>query len=134
LAEKQKKYSILTDDTAARLCYLMDVVDETQLPPLWNRFANAKTKDRVYVLQMAVDTAKQTLGSSRLEFLTTPALVDIITHGKFAMLSADQPSTGLKPFIVPRGDAAEFRNQQTTFFTLHGEGTSTTAAESATAK
>ena len=79
-----------------------------------------------------MDTAKQTLGSSRLEFLATPALVDIVMHGKFAMLSADQPSTGLQPFIiVPSGDAAELRNHQTTFFTLHGEGTSMTAADSA---
>jgi len=52
-------------------------------------------------------------------------------HDKFAMLSADQPNTGLQPFIVPSGDTAELRNQQTTFFTLHGEGTSMTAADSA---
>jgi len=67
LADKHKKYSNLTDDaTTACLCHLMDLVDKTQLPPLWNQSANAKTKDRVYVLQTPVDTAKQTLGSSRL--------------------------------------------------------------------
>jgi len=32
---------------------------------------------------------------------------------------------------VPSGDAAELRNQQPTFFTLHGEGTSMTTADSA---
>ena len=130
LAKKQKKYLTLTDDvTATCLFRLMDVVDETQLPPLCNRFANAKMKDRVYVLQTAEDTAKQTLGSSRLEFLASPALVDIIMHGKFTMLSTDQPTTGLQPFIgVPSGDAVELRNQQTTFFTLHGEGTSADSA------
>jgi len=96
LAEKQKKHSTLTDDaTTARLCRLMDIVDENQLPPLWNKCANSKMKDRVYVLQTAVDTAKQALGSSRLEFLVTPALVDIVMHAKVAMLSVDQPSTGL---------------------------------------
>ena len=132
IADKNKKYSALTDDaTAARLCRLMQVADESQLPPLWARFANAKTKDRVYVLQTAIDTAKQTMGCNRLEFLATPALVDIVMHGKFAMFSADQPSTGLQPFIVPSGDAAELRNQQTTFFTLHGEGSSMSSHDSA---
>jgi len=133
LAEKQKKYSTLTDNaTTTPLCpHLMDVGDETQLPPLWNHFANTQTKDRVYVLQTAVDTANPALESSRLEFLATPALVDIIMHGKFTMLSADQPSTGLQPFIVPSGDTAELRNQQTTVFTLHGGGTSMTSADSA---
>jgi len=132
LADKQKKYSTLTDNAnAARLCRLMDIADKSQLPPLWNHFANAKTKDGMYVLQTApVDTAKQTLGSSRLEFLAAPALVDIIMHGKFTMLSANQPSTGIQPFIVPSGDAEKLRNQQTTVFTLHGEGTSMTASDS----
>jgi len=54
----------------------MNIDDETQLPPLWNRFANAKTKDRVFVLQTAVDMAKQALGSSRLDFLAS-------THGYY---------------------------------------------------
>ena len=85
------------------------------------RFQNGKgrlTPMLNTVLQTAVDTAKQTLGSSRLDFLATLALVDIIMHSKFTMLSASQPSTGLQPFIVPSGDAAELRNQQTDYL-LH---------------
>jgi len=121
LAEKQKKYSTLTDDaTAARLCRLMDVVDKTQLPPLWNRF------DKVYVLQTAMDTVKQTLRSSRLEFLARQALVDIVMHhGKFAMLSAYQPSTGLQPSTVPSGDAAKLSNIESTIISCEVENEKT---------
>lgn len=59
-----------------------------------------------------MDTAKQTLVASRLEFLATPALVDTIMHGKFAMVSAYQPCTGLQPFIVPRRDAAQLNTSR----------------------
>jgi hypothetical protein len=71
------------------------------LQEVWRDLAKAKKAQQLGVLQWAVDKAKDDLGESELQFLVTPAILDMVKNLRFTMITTDHAATGLQPFMFP---------------------------------
>ena len=77
------------------------VEQSTDLQEVWRDLAVAKKAQQLGVLQWAVDKVKEELGESELQFIITPAILDMVKNLRFAMTTNDHVSTGLQPFLFP---------------------------------
>jgi hypothetical protein len=71
------------------------------LQEVWRDLAKAKKAQQHGVLQWAVDKAKEELGEPELQFLITPAILDIVKSLRLTMITNDHVATGLQPFMFP---------------------------------
>jgi hypothetical protein len=79
----------------------VEVVSEVQ--DVWRDLAKAKKAQQLGVLQWAIDRTKEELGESELQFIVTPAVLEMVKSLRFAMVTNDHVSTGLPTVPVPRG-------------------------------
>jgi hypothetical protein len=70
-----------------------------KLGDIWRDLAKAKKAQQLGVLQWAVDKVKDNLGELELQFLVTPAILDIVKSLCFTMITTDHVGTGLQPFM-----------------------------------
>jgi hypothetical protein len=73
----------------------------TDLQDIWPDLAKAKKAQQLGVLQWAVDKVKEELGESELQFIVTPAVLEMVKCLRFVMTTTNHVSTGLQPFLFP---------------------------------
>jgi hypothetical protein len=73
----------------------------TDVQDIWRDLAKAKKAQQLGVLQWAIDRTKEELGESELQFIVTPAVLEMVKSLRFAMVTNDHVSTGLQPFLFP---------------------------------
>jgi hypothetical protein len=73
----------------------------TELQAIWRELANAKKAQQLAVLQWAVDKAKEEMGEPELQFVVSPAHLEMVKNLRFTMLTPNHVATGLQPFQFP---------------------------------
>jgi hypothetical protein len=73
----------------------------TDLQDIWPDLAKAKKAQQLGVLQWAIDKVKEELGESELQFIVTPAVLEMVKCLRFVMTTTNHVSTGLQPFLFP---------------------------------
>ena len=72
-----------------------------ELQAIWKDLAKAKKSQQLAVLQWAVDKVKDELGDSELQFIVSPAHLEMVKNLRFTMLTPNHVATGLQPFQFP---------------------------------
>jgi len=100
--EKTKGVQEMLGDTGVqRLLRWSQVEAAEELQEVWRDLAKAKKAQQLGVLQWAVDKVKDELGEPELQFLVTPAILDMVKSLRFTMITTDHVATGLQPFMFP---------------------------------
>jgi len=104
--EKQRErakgiHEMLGATGVQRLMRWSQVEQVADLQEIWRDLAKAKKAQQLGVLQWAVDQAKEELGEPELQFLVTPAILDMVKTLRFTMITTDHVSTGIQPFMFP---------------------------------
>jgi hypothetical protein len=71
------------------------------LQDIWPDLAKAKKAQQLGVLQWAVDKVKEELGETELQFIITPAVLDMVKCLRLVMTTTNHVATGLQPFLFP---------------------------------
>jgi hypothetical protein len=77
------------------------VATEAEVPDIWRDLAKAKKAQQLGVLQWAIDKTKDDLGEAELQFIVTPAALEMVKSLRMAMVTNDHVATGLQPFMFP---------------------------------
>jgi hypothetical protein len=72
-----------------------------ELPPFWKELVKAKKAQQLAVLQWAVDKVKEEMGEADLQFVISPASLEMVKNLRFVMLTPNHVATGLQPFQFP---------------------------------
>lgn len=111
----------LGDRITVKLLNYCQVTQESQLPDIWAQLANAKSSDRLQVLQAAVSQKKAEVDQPHLQFHITLPLLKTIMGMDWEMLSKDSIETGLQPFrCYATDDEAALTHQQQVQLLLTG--------------
>lgn len=100
-AKTKDPKELLGEVGVQKLLRWCQVVTVTDLPEIWSELARAKKSQQLAVLQWAVDKAKDELRESELQFLLTPATLEMVKNLRFTMTTTNHVSTGLQPFQFP---------------------------------
>jgi len=105
-ADKEKaKYKdpqdLLGEAGLQKLLRWSHVETSAELQAIWRDLANAKKAQQLAVLQWAVDKAKEEVGEPELQFLVTPAHLEMVKNLRFTMLTPNHAATGMQPFQFP---------------------------------
>jgi hypothetical protein len=73
----------------------------SELPAVWKELVKAKKAQQLAVLQWAVDKAKDEMGETELQFVISPAVLELVKNLRFVMLTPNHVATGLQPFQFP---------------------------------
>jgi hypothetical protein len=68
---------------------------------IWQDLAKAKKAQQLGVLQWAIDKQKEELGENELQFIVTPAVLEMVKNLRFIMTTTNHVATGLQPFMFP---------------------------------
>ena len=71
------------------------------LQAIWKDLAKAKKSQQLAILQWAVDKAKDELGDTELQFIVSPAHLEMVKNLRFTMLTPNHVASGLQPFQFP---------------------------------
>jgi hypothetical protein len=77
------------------------VETSADLQPIWKDLAKAKKSQQLAILQWAVDKVKDELGDTELQFIVSPAHLEMVKNLRFTMLTPNHVATGLQPFQFP---------------------------------
>jgi hypothetical protein len=100
--EKVKRVEEMLRATGVqKLLRWSQVAATAEVPNIWRDLAKAKKAQQLGVLQWAVDKTKDELGESELQFIITPAVLEMVKSLRFAMVTNDHVSTGMQPFMFP---------------------------------
>ena len=79
------------------------VETSAELQAIWKDLAKAKKSQQLAILQWAVDKVKDELGDTELQFIVSPAHLEMVKNLRFTMLTPNHVATGLQPFQFPEG-------------------------------
>eukprot|EP00557_Chaetoceros_sp_GSL56_P008886 CAMPEP_0176505492 /NCGR_PEP_ID=MMETSP0200_2-20121128/16527_1 /TAXON_ID=947934 /ORGANISM="Chaetoceros sp., Strain GSL56" /LENGTH=660 /DNA_ID=CAMNT_0017905057 /DNA_START=100 /DNA_END=2083 /DNA_ORIENTATION=- len=99
------------------------VETSVELQAIWKDLAKAKKSQQLAVLQWAVDKAKDELGDTELQFIVSPAHLEMVKNLRFTMLTPNHVATGLQPFQFPEEALDGSLNAQAIYEALYA-GTS----------
>ena len=100
LASQYKQPVDLVGGTGvAKLCRFVRVPGQAQLPDIYRQLASASRHNGLAELQWVFDREKSRLGYHRLNFIVTPALLNIISGVRFIMDHTDNITSGLQPYL-----------------------------------
>ncbi|CAK9046738.1 CvfB_WH domain-containing protein (Fragment), partial [Durusdinium trenchii] len=100
--EKAKGVEDMLGETGVqKLLRWSQVEAVTEVQDIWRDLAKAKKAQQLGVLQWAIDRTKEEFGEGELQFIVTPAVLEVIKSLRFAMVTNDHVSTGLQPFLFP---------------------------------
>ena len=77
------------------------VMTTAELPTFWKELVKAKKAQQLAVLQWAVDKTKDEMGEGELQFVVSPAILEMVKNLRFVMLTPNHVATGLQPFQFP---------------------------------
>ena len=95
------------------------VETSTDLQAIWKDLANAKKSQQLAVLQWAVDKVKDEMGDDELQFVVSPAHLEMIKNLRFTMLTPNHVATGMHPFQFPEEALDGATNAQTMYEALY---------------
>jgi hypothetical protein len=79
------------------------VETSAELQAIWKDLAKAKKSQQLAILQWAVDKVKDEVGDTELQFIVSPAHLEMVKNLRFTMLTPNHVATGLQPFQFPEG-------------------------------
>jgi len=105
-ADKEKAKSkdpvdLLGEAGLQKLLRWSQVETSADLQAIWRDLANAKKSQQLAILQWAVDKAKEEVGEAELQFMVSPAHLEMIKNLRFTMLTPNHVATGVQPFQFP---------------------------------
>jgi hypothetical protein len=122
--EKAKGVEEMLGETGLqKLLRWCQVEGSMDLPEVWRDLAKAKKAQQLGVLQWAIDKTKEDLGESELQFIVTPAVLDMVKTLRFIMVTTNHVATGLQPFMFPE-EALEGALSSKALYEALYEGTS----------
>jgi hypothetical protein len=92
---------LLGDVGVQKLLRWCHVMTTAELPPFWKELVKAKKAQQLAVLQWAVDKVKEEMGEADLQFVISPASLEMVKNLRFVMLTPNHVATGLQPFQFP---------------------------------
>jgi hypothetical protein len=92
---------LLGDVGVQKLLRWCHVMTTAELPPFWKELVKAKKAQQLAVLQWAVDKIKEEMGEADLQFVISPASLEMVKNLRFVMLTPNHVATGLQPFQFP---------------------------------
>jgi hypothetical protein len=104
--EKQREKSkgveeMLGETGVQKLLRWSQVESSSDLQDIWMDLARAKKAQQLGVLQWAIDKVKEDIGESELQFIVTPAILEMVKSLRLVMVTNNHVSTGLQPFLFP---------------------------------
>jgi hypothetical protein len=90
-----------------------------ELQAIWSDLATAKKSQQLAVLQWAVDKMKDEMGDAELQFLVTPAHLEMVKNLRFVMLTTNHVATGIQPFQFPEEALEGTTNAQALYEALY---------------
>jgi hypothetical protein len=88
--EKSKSLEDMLGDTGVqKLMRWSQVAQVTDVEEVWRDLAKAKKAQQLGVLQWAIDRVKEDLGETELQFIVTPAILDMVKGLKFKIITND---------------------------------------------
>jgi hypothetical protein len=100
--EKAKSVEDMLGETGVqKLLRWSQVESSADLQDVWRDLAKAKKAQQLGVLQWAVDKVKEDIGESELQFIITPAILEMVKSLRLVMVTTNHVATGLQPFMFP---------------------------------
>jgi hypothetical protein len=100
-AKDKDPQEMLGDVGLQKIIRWSHIETEADLQPIWKDLAKAKKSQQLAILQWAVDKVKDELGDSELQFVVSPAQLEMVKNLRFTMLTPNHVATGLQPFQFP---------------------------------
>ncbi len=100
-AKAQGPQEMLGDVGLQKIIRWSHVETGADLQVIWKDLAKAKKSQQLAVLQWAVDKVKDELGDSELQFIVSPAHLEMVKNLRFIMLTTNHVATGMQPFQFP---------------------------------
>jgi hypothetical protein len=95
------------------------VMTTGELPAFWRELVKAKKAQQLAVLQWAVDKTKEEMGEAELQFVISPAILEMVKNLRFVMLTPNHVATGLQPFQFPEESIEGTTNAQALYQALY---------------
>lgn len=93
---------MLGETGVQKLLRWSQVESSSDLQDIWMDLARAKKAQQLGVLQWAIDKVKEDIGESELQFIVTPAILEMVKSLRLVMVTNNHVSTGLQPFLFPK--------------------------------
>jgi hypothetical protein len=91
----------------------------SNLQAIWRDLANAKKSQQLAILQWAIDKVKDEMGDAELQFVISPAHLEMVKNLHFTMLTPNHVATGVQPFQFPEEALDGATNAQTLYEALY---------------
>jgi hypothetical protein len=99
------------------------VETSSELQAIWRDLANAKKSQQLAILQWAIEKVQEDMGETELQFVISPAHLEMVKNLRFIMLTPNHVATGLQPFQFPEEALDGSMNAQAIYEALYS-GTS----------